>query len=82
MKGKKMKSLTQQLNYYISSIFANEQKFLDQFFPIPKWDAELELLECYFASERVKVVILNINSGEHISTTIPTMDIIDWVDNL
>jgi len=79
MKGIKLKSLTQQLNYYISSIFANERKFLKEFFP--EWD-EIELLECYFASERVKLVILDIDSGQHISTTEPTYDVMNWVDNL
>lgn len=74
-----MNKLQKLLKHYITLIYANEEEFLKEFFPDLR---NMEVHECYFASERVRIAIGIINEGQQISTTLPTTNVIEWVDKL
>lgn len=59
----------------ITFVFDNEKEFIDKFFRCYNVD---DLLEFYMASERCKVILL-LNSGETISDTIKTNDLLKWI---
>ena len=68
--------LTDLLSLYICKVFDNEDDFLAD---LTDGFQDAELLECYMASERTKIVVLT-NEGQHITTTIPTAEITAWCD--
>lgn len=73
-----MKSVIREsLKDIISAAFSNEAEFLNRFFG----HSECELLECYMASERTKIAVL-MPCGETVTTTIPTDEFMDWVDEM
>lgn len=64
------------LSRYIATAFDNEDDFLCHFLGGEYCE---ELIECYMASERTRVVFLD-NHGCHITATIPTDDFMAWCD--
>ena len=68
--------LTDLLSLYIIKVFDNEGDFLAD---LTEGFQDAELLECYMASERTKIVVLA-HEGQHITTTIPTAEVIAWCD--
>lgn len=74
--------LRDSLKYYITTIFNNEDEFIDEF--LQDWEDGniIEVTECYFASERVRLELFNIDTGNHITTTVSTMAVCEWVDRI
>ncbi len=68
--------LTDLLSLYICKVFDNEGDFLAD---LTDGFQDAELLECYMASERTKIVVLT-HEGQHITTIIPTMEVLHWCD--
>lgn len=73
-----MSDFIKQLNGYIRAAFDNEEQFLERF-----WGGggSPELLECYMASERTRIVCL-VSSGDHIGDTIRTDEFIQWCEQV
>lgn len=68
--------LTDLLSLYICKVFDNEGEFLaDMTEGFEDW----ELLECYMASERTKIVMLDVD-GQHVTTTLSTLEVLHWCD--
>ncbi len=77
------KLMREILKFYIEQIYENEESFIEHFYS--KYEDEntyIELDQVYFANDRVKIVLHNVDLGNHFSTTISTMAVCDWVDNL
>lgn len=68
--------LTNLLSLYICKVFDNEEDFLTD---LTDGLRDCELLECYMASERTKIVVVD-HDGQHITTTVPTAKVAAWCD--
>lgn len=71
-------TLRDELRYYIHAIYKYEHEFINNFFVYISNDIEIH--ECYFASDRVRIVLNNNNTGTQLTTTLSTESICDWVD--
>lgn len=60
-------------------VFENEEKFLNDLFPVGKGD---ELLDFYMASDRCKLILMTEEGTTYTTDTVKTSDVIDWVTNL
>lgn len=74
--------LRSMLSHYIGAVFDNESEFIDAFLPDFEDGDCIEVSECYMAGSRVRLEIFNIDTGNHITTTISTMAFCEWVDEL
>lgn len=68
------------LKYYIDSIYKHENMFLNEFFR--EVSSDLDLVEVYFSSERVRIVVKDNITGNQIKITLPIMDVCEWVDHI
>lgn len=68
--------LTDLLYLYICKVFDNEDDFLAD---LTEGFQDAELLECYMASKQTKIVVLT-HEGQHVTTTIPTVEVTAWCD--
>jgi hypothetical protein len=68
------------LDAIICKVFDREEEFMrDVYRPNQSWDGEL--VEFYMASERCRLTVL-LHSGEHITDTVKTQDVLDWIEGI
>lgn len=67
------------LDEYITIIYKNEIEFVTKF--LPEFTYFMKLYEVSFSSERIRLVIVN-DDGSHVSTSIRTDIVFDWIDKL
>ena len=71
-------NIQELLKKYITFVYHHESEFLEEFFP--ELDDDIwEVTECYMASERIRLLLSSYDKPK--TTTIPTDDLINWVDN-
>ena len=72
-------TLRELLAKYIRVVFDNEAEFLEELTDERSGTSEMSLVEFYMASERTRIVYIDI-AGSTITTTISTRKFIDWCE--
>ena len=68
------------LNTVICKVFDNEEQFMKEVYrPSEGWDGEL--IDFYMANERCRLTVM-LESGQHITDTVKTADVLDWVADI